>query len=175
VPEPQPLEYARPREPDPARARHPPAVTWLLLICVIAFFATGVMGLIYIDVLGLAAGGMMCASAVFILITVLGFLSRPQPAFVAGAILTFGAMGGAMFALLLNHATVQRIEQQIRTTRTPRAGGIIFIDAHSDLGADLVATEAARGICAVAAGLAFCLLVYLVVQSFQRRPGGSGV
>ena len=48
--------------------------------------------------------------------------------------------------------------------------GVIFVSAQSGVGKDLAAMQAARSLNAVSAFLAFCLLVYLIVQSFQRRP-----
>jgi len=166
---PEPLDYAGPGSTED-RPRHPPAVTWLMTLSVIAFFAVGVLGLLYIDVLGAAAGGMMIAAAVFLLIAVFGFLSRPRPAFLAGAIMTLGAFLAAALAAGLSHLLEQQLEQRILATRPMNLSGVIVVSAQSDVGKDLAAMQAARSLNAVSAFLAFCLLVYLIVQSFGRRP-----
>jgi hypothetical protein len=55
----QPLNYASPAKADPSGPRHPVAVTWLMLLCVIAAFVCGAVGLFFIDRIGGAAGGLM--------------------------------------------------------------------------------------------------------------------
>jgi len=140
------------------------AVTLLMLIGVIAFFGVGVLGVIYIDVLGAAAGGWMIAAAAMFLIVVFGLLSRPRPLFLAGAVLTLASMLAAGAATFFTHAGASQLEQRILGS-SYAVGGIITIDARSDIGKDLSLLRTARFVDAVATGLAFCLLVYLAVQS----------
>jgi len=138
---------------------------------VIAFFAAGVWALVSIDVLGLAASGMAIAAAVMFMIVVFGFLSRARPQFLAAAIMTFGALLAIAFATVLTHATVVKVEERIILQRKATAiGGTIVIYGRSDVGKHLGMLQAARSFDAGATGIAFCLLVYLAVRCFHRRP-----
>jgi hypothetical protein len=165
----KPLNYATPGAADAAAPRHPRVVTLLMLVGVIAFFAAGAWGLLCIDVLGAVAGGLMIASAVLFMIVVFGFLSRPRPQYVAGAIMTFAALAAVGLAMLLTHAFVVKLEERILYQRKAAVGSVIVVSSASDVGQMLGTLQAARFVAAAATFLAFSLLVYLSVRSFQSR------
>jgi hypothetical protein len=168
------LDYATPATPaapDPARPRHPAAVTWLILLRVVAAFVCGAVGVLFIDVAGPIAGGLMAAGAVALMIAVFGFLARPRPGFGVGAVLVGMALLAAGGAFVTNQRTVQRLERKIVAGAAPTSGGgVVVVDSRSQLGKDLCGLYFARTTSAAAAGLEFCLLVYLLVRCFARRP-----
>jgi hypothetical protein len=162
----QPLDYATLAGPDPSRPRHPAAVTWLILICVIAAFVCGAVGLFFIDIIGGIAGGLMAAGAVALFVAVFGFLSRPRPAFAVGAVLVTLALGATGVAFVMNQRTMQTVERRVIAGAAPTPSGVVEVDSRSELGKELGSVYFARTVSGAAAGLDFCLLVYLVVRSF---------
>jgi hypothetical protein len=166
----QPLNYATPAAQDAARLRHPAVVTLLMLAGVIAFFAAGASGLMCVDVVGADAAGMMIVAAVMFMIVVFGFLSRPRPQYIAAAIMTFGTLAAIAFATLVTHGATVQLEQQILARRGGGIGGVIVVYAATDVGDHLGTLQAARLLNASATFLAFCLLIYLTIRVFQRRP-----
>jgi hypothetical protein len=163
----QPLNYATPAGPDPGRPRHPPAVTWLILLCVVAGFVCGAVGLLFIDVLGGSAGGLMIAGTGALLVAVFGFLSRPRPGFGVAAVIVGLALSAAAVAFVMNQRTAQRVVREILATAAPTPGGVVIVDSRSERGKQLGSVYFARTVSGAAGGLDFCLLVYLVVRTFS--------
>ena len=162
----QPLNYASPAKADPSSPRHPAAVTWLILLCVLAAFACGAVGLFFIDVVGGSAGGLMIAGAGALLVAVFGFLSRPRPGFGVGAVLVGIALAALAVAFVMNQGTAKRVEREIFAAAAPTPGGVVIVDSRSERGKQLGSVYFARTVSGAAAGLDFCLLVYLVVRTF---------
>ncbi|MDB5320189.1 MAG: hypothetical protein JWN40_1820 [Phycisphaerales bacterium] len=168
---PPPLEYASAAVKSVSDVRFRLAATLLITAALLAGVVDGFLGLLYIDRLGLAAV-FLIATAILVAIAILGFVSRPQPAFGLGALLSALATAAAFIAHVLVETGYDDQKNQILQSAP---GPIVSVSISSDRGARLATWEITRYISAAAALWLLLLTIYLIWRRVRiARAARSG-
>jgi hypothetical protein len=158
---PQPLEYASAAVKSVSDVRFRLPATLLITVALLASVVDGVFGLLYVDRLGLA-GWLLIATAVLAAVAILGFVSRPQPAFGLGVL----AAALATAAAFVGHVLVETgYDEHRRQILQGAAGPVVTVYIETDPGARLATWEVTRYFSAAAA----CLLLLLTLYLTYRR------